>query len=107
MIIKPIWIIEGIVDTITSAVILLIITNTSSALSQLDPIVKYLLDMASNILEFSGAFYLLRVATKKSWIVKEAIYSFGILLAAIAINDFTSMMIAFTTITIVLLRKIH
>jgi len=107
MIIRLKWVIEGIIDTITSAVILFIITNAYSVLSQFNPTVKHSLDLVKSILEVLGVFYLFRVATKKSWIVKEAIYSIGILIAAIAVSDTLSMMIAFIAIMVVLLRKMR
>ena len=43
--------------------------------------------------------------TKRSWIVKEAVYSVGLLIAGITLNDLGVVVIALSAILIVIVRK--
>ena len=43
--------------------------------------------------------------TKRSWIVKEAVYSVGLLVAGITLNDLGVVVVALSVILIVIVRK--
>ena len=69
-------------------------------------ILKPLNDSIHLLLSSASLYYLFRVETKKSWIIKEAIYSLGMLHAGVLLGDSTTIFIALSAILIVLARKL-
>jgi len=92
------WFIEGIWDAVTDFTLMLVLCNV--------PIVEAYKVIFQIIMEILSLGYLAKVAVKRSWIVKEAIYSMGTLIGGYMLGDLLTVIISLLAIMIVMWRKL-
>ena len=105
------WLMQGFLGVVAGLLLILILQAFFTALQQATIATGANVDFTSNwsliawLLEISGWFYVIYVAEKETWVIKEIFVSLGMILAGM-ILDPSSMIIGLLAIIVIFFRKI-